>query len=91
MIARILIELIPLSVGLLVREVSPQYILTSLSLFQLVNMSMLPVSILARSPPYSTGHQLLVVSCLWLFSCLSILLWLFSWTFLQAYSGGNWG
>ncbi len=84
MIARILAELIPPSLELMMREVSPQHILATLSLLQLVSMSMLSERVLSKSASYSIEYQLLVLFSLWSFACLSILLWLFGWIVLQA-------
>jgi hypothetical protein len=83
MIARIVAELIPFSFELLMKGVSPRHILTSLSLFQLVNLSVLSESALSRSPPASIESQLRVLFGVSVLADLSILLWLFGWILLQ--------
>jgi hypothetical protein len=90
MIARVLTELIPLFLELLIGELSPRHILASVFVLQLVSISMLCGTILSKSPSCTIGHQLLVLFSLWVLMCLSILLWVFGWTFLQANGARDW-
>jgi len=85
--AKILTELLPLSVEVFLGEASPGRILTGLTLFNLANTCIVAGGLLSRSARYRAPRLLLTVFVVWLLVCLSILLWVFAWVILHQYGG----